>query len=154
MARKFDYNRLTEEIFRRQKISEQSEPPCPITYIIDREKRTVVAYMEHCEYDVIFSISNILNIPIHYSDEIGFLRLNNYMINDTYRGKAKCAPEDEWNVEEGMRIARNRLLEKYWSPRHRATDKFKADLLNLIRRTGHLEVYSFKKHNLALQNAL
>lgn len=145
MARKYEYRKMYDEWYRREAITEQNEPPCPITYIIDRKKRTVVAYMEHCEYDVIFSIRNIVNTDLGYLDEIKALNLNRYMINDTYRGKAKCAPEDEWNVEEGMRIARNRLLEKYWKARHKATHSFMTDLNTVLDNANKLAVYSWNK---------
>lgn len=142
---KFDYSECLKEYSRREDAAKEQEPPCPITYIIDREKRTVAAYMEHCKYDVFYSISNILKSDFWDMSDLGCLRYDNYMIANTYRGKAKCAPEDAWNVEEGMRIARNRLLEKYWKARHKATHSFMTDLNAVLDNANKLAVYSWNK---------
>lgn len=81
-----------------------------IEYFFDEEKRTVVAVMKNCEGDV-YNILESLGI-----DDIMEYRTRNVnlLLKSVYRGKAKCSPEDVWNKEEGMRIARNRLLEKYY----------------------------------------
>lgn len=37
-----------------------------------------------------------------------------YLIKDSYKGIAYCSVDDEFNLKEGMRIARGKLLNRYY----------------------------------------
>lgn len=83
-----------------------------IRYVINEDKRTVVAIMEHCGKDA-------WDIFTHDFEAEGvdvlrlFLNIKNYL-KDTYRAKAKCSLDDEWDVEIGKKIAREKMLAKYY----------------------------------------
>ena len=83
-----------------------------IRYIINEEKRTVVAIMEHCARDAddIFThdfTAEGIDVLCYASN------FKNYLKN-TYRAKAKCSMDDEWDVEVGKKVAREKMLAKYY----------------------------------------
>lgn len=82
-------------------------------YIVNEEKRTVVALMENCQSDLI----QYLNKKIPDADFL-ISGLSSYSgktlnIDDTYRGIAKCSPEDVFDEEVGKTLASRRAQEKY-----------------------------------------
>ena len=93
-----------------------------IKYVIDEEKRTVVCYMTNCRYDALDALRQSGALCMIAVPTMGckpYLKPSKLLINDIYRGKAKCHPDDIWNVEEGKRIARNRMLATYYMGRFR-----------------------------------
>lgn len=89
--------------------------PSKITYYVNEDKGAVVAVMDNCSGDFStwfhqeFSKTN----PEFY---IGFdvRHLSKYRIKGTYRGKALCHPDDKFDLKEGMKIARSRMLYSYY----------------------------------------
>lgn len=84
-----------------------------VRYIINEEKRIVVALMEKCQWDLI----QYLNQKIPNADFL-ISGLSSYSgktlnIGDTYRGIAKCSPEDVFDEEIGKELASKRAKEKY-----------------------------------------
>lgn len=93
-----------------------------IKYVIDEEKRTVVCYMTNCRYDALDALRQIGALCMIAIPTMGckpFFNPNKLLINDVYRGKAKCHPDDEWDVKRGKQIARNRMLHTYYAARFR-----------------------------------
>lgn len=97
-------------------------------YFIDRDKRTVVAVMS-VEFEdkdpadsardyVLAKMNNFLksyNIDPYWMDLVFCRFVNKYIPEGKkYVGVAKCAPEDEWDEERGVRLARARALAKYY----------------------------------------
>lgn len=83
-------------------------------FFVNEEKRTVVAIIEDCSLDFIKRISK------NPFNEMGYIAStysngNWIYMNDSYKGIAKCAPDDEFDVEIGKTIAMNRALRKYYS---------------------------------------
>lgn len=93
-----------------------------IEYIVNKEKRTIVAMIEFDNNEETFKNSKWI-----YDDLVSALRnLEDCEFSDKkYRAgwdkmtfpryisaKAKCNPEDEWDEEYGKRVARHRLIEK------------------------------------------
>ena len=88
----------------------------PIYYEVDEEKGIVIARMTDCQYSAMKVLGKLgLELIKNYN-----LNLNKVMINKDYSGKAKCHPEDDFDLEIGKRIARNRMLKKYYSARTKA----------------------------------
>lgn len=46
-----------------------------------------------------------------------------YFIKDSYKGIAYCSVDDEFDLKEGMKIARGKLLNKYYKDEIAALDK-------------------------------
>jgi len=94
-----------------------------IKYIVNKEKRTIVAVIDFGESQETFRYSE--NILDHIDEVLACLKGNkngytkNYWkkYNKMYfprymSAKAKCSPNDEWNEEYGKQLARERLVEK------------------------------------------
>lgn len=94
-----------------------------IEYIVNKEKRTVVAMIKFNEYEQTFKDSCYIYEDICWA----FKRLEKNNFNETEKfkqnynkmffpktisAKAKCNPEDKWDEEYGKQLARQRLVEK------------------------------------------
>lgn len=84
-------------------------------YFVDIEKGVVAALMR----DPMMEALKIRQKVTHISQTRGVYVDNIYSIFDDYlsnpiRAKATCAEEDEFVLETGMRIARERCLAKYY----------------------------------------
>lgn len=99
-----------------------------IKYIVNKEKRTVVAMIKFVDEDG-DSIPTFKNSEFIFDDLWSVLKRikhdGNTFCNREYRkkvnkmffpnhivAKAKCSPDDEWNEEFGKELARKRLVEK------------------------------------------
>lgn len=84
-----------------------------IVYYIDAEKKVVVAKY----YPNKFMFEQILNI---FSDTFEAVQLTQMFEDaltryDCFIGKAKCHPNDTFDVEQGKKLARNRAFWKYYA---------------------------------------
>ena len=112
-----------------------------IEYIINEEKRTVVAIMRDCKNDACRLFAR--DVEKIYGTEFWYpLHSLDYKINDTYRGKAHCSEDDAWDVEEGKRIARNRMLFKYYRARYKALEKIYEDWGKVFSSLGDRVSYA------------
>lgn len=99
-----------------------------IDYIVNEEKRTVVAMIKFVDEDG-YSIPTFKNSEFIFDDLWSVLKRikhdGNTFWNREYKkkinkmffpnhivAKAKCSPDDEWNEEFGKELARKRLVEK------------------------------------------
>jgi len=56
------------------------------------------------------------------------------VLKDVYRGKAICHESDEWDVEVGKRIARNRMLTIFYIDRYKALTWFESYLVRIVNK--------------------
>lgn len=123
-----------------------------IEYIINKEKRTVVAIMKGCRHDAYEDIIKTLhNNNITTFATQSFWELE-YFISDTYRGKAHCSEEDTWDEEIGKRIARSRMLKKYYKAKIRVFDRVKNNLTKSLEGILNSENYAVKRFDYADSN--
>ena len=47
----------------------------------------------------------------------------NYYMNEVYKGVAYCSVDDTFNLKEGMKVARNKMLGKYYKDKRRLAAK-------------------------------
>ena len=90
---------------------------------VDEEKGVVVAYITNCMFDAVNAICT--------RTELSYVCVNHATVcsafmNNTYRGKAKLMPGDTFSVEEGKRIAVERLKKKYDTAKRKALTRFLA----------------------------
>ena len=91
-----------------------------VTYYINEDKKTVVCKLEGCKWDVADWAAQ--HSRMFYAFELPTY-VDKYTINDTYKAKATCHPEDTWDVEKGKRIALCKVLKKYYEAKDRMMDK-------------------------------
>lgn len=128
----FKYEELWKAATRKTRTINSGKSYPEIHYIIDEEKRTVAAYMKNTAYDFLLNIDERLEKKPLMRIDVGNDNMSNYMIKPSYRAKAKCAPEDEFNIEVGVELAKARLLEKYYGDLTKATAKFNNELFNEV----------------------
>ncbi len=75
-----------------------------IKYNVIENQGKVIARLDNCANDVVNLISKKTGITME-CDEL--------QLNNSYKGIAKCHPEDVFDIEEGKRIAKERVIEKY-----------------------------------------
>lgn len=98
-----------------------------IEYIVNKEKRTVVAMIKFEENEETFKNSSYIYDDLSYAFERlkkeersskKYDRKYNKMYFPRYMSaKAKCSLKDKWNEEYGKQLARERLVEKIHSYR-------------------------------------
>lgn len=152
MSKKFNSEEYSMRLLTKEldKYSESVEPKSKIRYYIDEEKRTVVAVMDDCEYDAIDVLQKMGICSITHDS----YNLNKFMMNPIYRGKAKCALVDEWDEEEGMRIARNRMLENYYRGRATAMMRAETALQSILEELGSRIDYTDTRYEKAFHYEL
>ena len=91
-----------------------------IRYVINEEKRTVVAILTIPQTEIVDEIANIVNNNANRFFQITeMMAFPAMLLTGTYRGIAYAHPEDAWNVEEGKKRARLRARRTYMKERKR-----------------------------------
>lgn len=101
----------------------EAEKSGRVRYYINEEKRVVVAVLSADVFEFIMEISAIM--PPYFKEDGTFKKL---LLSSTYKGKAKCHENDEWNVEIGKEYARERAFYKYHLARLKLVDVFQENL--------------------------
>lgn len=91
-------------------------------------KGIVVAKMCNCKRDV---VDFIRDLPSSYSYADGHT-VEKLFLKDEYTGVARCSCDDEWNLNEGKRIARTRMWRKYTIDKRNALQAY----FNYIAKCG------------------
>ena len=97
-----------------------------IKYFVNEEKRQVIGVMENTRYDAIHKINKMIR-----DTDFCFCPSDKYMMPDSYRAVVQCDPRDEFSVEEGMRIAKERILSRYYPALDKRVNKIFDALLVL-----------------------
>ena len=98
-----------------------------IKYTVDKEKGIVTAEIDGCENDVLRLLEKACKtkfIGINQKDEIEKAA----QISGSFKGVAKCHPDDLFDEELGKNIAKSRMLNKYLS-------KFDFDIMVAIQHS-------------------
>jgi hypothetical protein len=118
-----------------------------ITYHINEEKRTVVAVLHTNPLEVALEISNIAEKSFNNNLRFVIPYDTNLYIKDTYKGKAVCHKDDEWDVEKGKRIAKFKALHSFMKDHKKITavavDIFE-DALKRVKAADHYSDYSLR----------
>lgn len=112
-----------------------------IDYYINEDKRTVTAVLPLTQLDAIEFYEKAIERanPINKYDILMNVNLRDkYLIKDKYVGIAKCSPEDEFDEEKGMSLAKHRCLSKYYYDRDGA-------VLRIIRDVSDINMAAINK---------
>lgn len=129
-----------------------------LTYSVIKEVNTkkgphmvgrTTAMLDDCSQDAYTIVDKIADNCTRRSFMTGF---NSYLLNDTYKAKSKLnvAAGDTFDEQEGKRIARERVLDKYHKDLNEALCDYLQDARELVAR---LENYMLK-HNIDYSSAL
>lgn len=107
-----------------------------VEYIVNPEKRTVVAILKGTELDAHKAIVR----QVGEADESFFGFNSNWttLIPDCFVGKAKCDPRDEFSIDEGKKIAKARCMEKYYRAKDSAIKQWYKNACVKMKRVERL----------------
>ena len=90
-----------------------------IKYFINEEKRQVLGLLEDTQWDAYNKISKMIR-----DTDFCVAPNEKYMMPSEFRAVVQCDPSDEFSVEEGKRIAKKRILDRYYPALHKRVNKF------------------------------
>lgn len=91
-----------------------------IKYFVNEEKRQVIGLLENTQWDAINKINKMMR-----DTDFCFCPGEKFMMPSEFRAVVQCDPKDEFSVEEGKKIARKRILDRYYPSLHKRVGKFR-----------------------------
>ena len=91
-----------------------------IKYFINEDKRQVIGLLENTRWDAYNKISKMIG-----DTDFCVAPSEKYMMPTEYRAVVQCDPSDEFSVNEGKRIAKKRILDRYYPALHKRINKFR-----------------------------
>lgn len=108
-------------------------------YYINSEKGIVTAVMTDTSDDAISFVDSFTN-----KKNGGFLTLciphiyKRYQMPDKFVGTAKCAPEDEFDEDYGIRLARKRCLSQYRKVRYQVIKRMMKEIRDCVNEAERI----------------
>lgn len=90
-----------------------------IKYFINEEKRQVIGLLEGTRWDACNKISKMIR-----DTDFCFCHGEKYMMPEEFRAVVQCDPRDEFVTEVGMKIAKERIMERYYAALDKRVGKF------------------------------
>ena len=91
-----------------------------IKYFVNEEKKQVIGVLSGCRWDAINKIDKMMS-----DTEFCFVPSKKYQMKNEYRAVVCCDERDEFNPEVGKTIAKQRIMERYYSALDKRVDKFR-----------------------------
>lgn len=98
-----------------------------IKYVVIPEKRKTIAILEGCTLDAVHRIEKMLGDCMYGCSP-------KYFMPYCFKASTVCAPEDPYDIEEGKRIAKKKLMKKYYKSLDKRIKAFKNDLIDVNNR--------------------
>ena len=97
-----------------------------VRYFVNEEERVVVAVLENTRWDACNKICKMMR-----DTDFCLVPKNKYMMHNTYRAIVTCDEQDEFDVEIGKKIAKQRVLDHYYEALDKRLDEFRSSVLIL-----------------------
>lgn len=94
-----------------------------VRYFVNEEERVVVAILENTRWDAYNKICKMMR-----DTDFCLVPKNKYMMHNTYRAIVTCNEQDEFDVEVGKKIAKERVLDHYYEALDKRLYEFKKSL--------------------------
>lgn len=108
----------------------------------------VIAMMDECGLDAIFDLNAIFdltdkaNIEFNFNDES---EINPLLMNDTYKGIAYCSVDDAFDLKQGMHIARDRMLAKYYKGKRKVFKNLYKNINSIDTKLSEMIASTYKE---------
>ena len=96
-----------------------------IQYYPIPERRQMIAVLNGTEYDAVYKINKMMK------DTYFCVCSDKYLMPRSFKTIVQCDERDEFNEEEGKKIAKKRIMDKYHKSFDKKIAKFREDLLML-----------------------
>lgn len=105
-------------------------------------KGLVIAMMDECGLDAIFDLAKKISIEfdLYNENEIDAL-----LMNDTYKGVAYCSVDDAFDLEQGMHIARDRMLAKYYKGKRKVLKNLYKSIHSIDMKLSEMIASTYKE---------
>ena len=100
----------------------------------------VIAMMDGCGLDAIFDLMDKTAIDFIDKDEI-----MPFLMKDTYKGVAYCSINDAFDLKQGMHVARDRMLEKYYKSKRGVFKKLYKNIHALDAELSEMIASTYKE---------
>lgn len=102
----------------------------------------VIAMMDECGLDAIFDLAKKTSIEfdLYNENEIDAL-----LMNDTYKGVAYCSVDDAFDLKQGMHIARDRMLAKYYKGKRKVFKNLYKTVHSLDAKLSEMIANTYKE---------
>lgn len=94
-----------------------------IKYVHVPEQNKTIAVLENTKYDAIHKIVKVMG----QTKSLCF-DPSKYLMNNSYRAVVVCHPDDEYDPAVGMKMAKAKLLDRYYAALDAKCDEFAEDL--------------------------
>ena len=111
-----------------------------IKYYPVPEKRQVIAVLNNCKFDAYNKIDKILSETNLVLVEPDSTKRDRYLMPDTFKVIVTCDPRDTYDIEEGKKIAKKRLMKNYYKSLDKKLYAFQKEIFNLAKNVG-IEMY-------------
>ena len=96
-----------------------------IKYYINEDKRQVIGVLENTKYDALNKIDKILDgTPFSYWN-------NKCKMPESFKAVVTCDPSDEFDVDTGKKLAKERIMDRYYNSFDKRIDIFVTDVNDL-----------------------
>ena len=95
-----------------------------IRYFVDENERKVVAVLENTRWDAYNKICKMVR-----DTDFCVVPKDKYMMHNSYRAVVSCDERDEFDVEIGKKIAKERALAHYYEAFDKRLDEFRNAIL-------------------------
>lgn len=99
-----------------------------IKYFADEKNKKTVAVLEGCKWDAVNHIQKMLRRGNMYD---ALLSYRPYLMPDTLRAVVTCSELDQYDVEEGKRQAKKKLMQHYSKSIQKRINMYRDDLLRM-----------------------
>jgi hypothetical protein len=126
-----------------------------VQYIIDKDKRTIVAILNVSATKIATEVRNIITKrSSNYFTVIGVIPSNKLLLSGKYVGKAKAHPDDKWDENKGKEIALLRAQKAYMTERAkimRGLEDVFDDIEDNVKKAGDCAFNAIKAINRKLK---
>ena len=107
-----------------------------IKYYTIPEKKQTIAVLPNTKWDVYNKIDKMMRETGFHFSPWGPSEYKQYLMPDNFRAVVTCDERDEYDVEEGKRQAKAKLMKNYHHSVDKRLAKFKASVAGLAAKFG------------------
>ena len=102
----------------------------------------VIAMMDGCGLDAIFNLAEKTSIEFDLYNEN---EIDTLLMNDTYKGVAYCSVDDAFDLKQGMHIARDRMLAKYYKGKRKVFKNLYKNIHSIDMKLSEMIASTYKE---------
>ena len=99
-----------------------------IKYYVVPEDKKIIAVLQNCEWDALNKIEKM------WGNFDCMMSSRKYMMKNQYRVVVKCHEDDTFDVEIGKKIAKDKLMKRYYKDFDARIQMFRNDLAKTLAR--------------------